>query len=201
VNVTVFGFNVIGGLYDIPLLELSYAHESAVDVQRLSLQGLPEGIYRLRVNGADEMLYLRPRQDWYDTVGMLHIVHGDSAPLTHRLLNNDGSFAHPLFTIRIAPLTVLWEYTAKTDRVKNVLDSAGQISFASAGSRKFRSTLPHRLREAPYDSITVEYNDTNPLDPTKTIQIEHIDVPGYRHRGIAMQNSTAYITSQVILNY
>jgi len=201
VAVSVFGFNPVNGQYDVLRLELTFSHEAAVDSQRLSLRDFLEGIYRFNVNGIDSMVFYRPQHDWYDAAGLVRIVHGDSVPATHRLLNNDGSFAHPLFSIRIAPRNVLWQYQARSGHVKNVLDSAGQITFASAGLNRFRSTLPHRLREIAYNTVAIEYNDTDPIEPSKTITIEHMEVPGFRNQGSAIQNGTTYITSQVFLNY
>lgn len=202
VHAELFRYNPVSGQYDVSVYSASFTHEAVVEQQRLSLTGLPEDVYLLRVNGNDSMLHLRPAQDWYDAVGIVRIYPGDSVPATHRVLNGNGSFAHPLFSLRVAPLNVLWEYRARTDSVKNVHDTGTEsITFTTAGSRTFRSTLPHRLRETAYDTITIEFNDTNPVDPSKTIQIGHADVPGFRRRGTAIQNGTEYITSQVILNY
>ncbi|MCB2206177.1 hypothetical protein KQI65_15650 [bacterium] len=201
VTVELFALDAGTGLYDRSVFLESTRHEAPVSRQRVSLQHVPEGVYRISVNAVEEMICLRPDDDWYDAIGFVRIAEGDAIPSTHRLLHNDGTFAHPRFTIRIAPLSVLWQYRAKTERVKNVLDSSGSISFTSPESGIFRSTLPQPLRETAYGSIVIEFNDTNPVDPLKTIQIENMEVPGLRDRGSAMQNGTSYITSQVTLNY
>ncbi|MDT8325635.1 MAG: hypothetical protein RRA94_16085, partial [Bacteroidota bacterium] len=201
VNAAVFALNAANGLYDRVVFAQQYRHQAPVSTQRLSLRQLPEGVYRVTANGEEEMICLRPDGDWYDAIGFVRISDSASIAASHRLLNNDGSFAHPRFSIRFAPLSVLWQYRAKTERVRKVLDTSGGISFTSPETRVFRSTLPQRLRETAYDSIVIEFNDTNPVDPMKTIQIENMEVPGLRNRGSVMQNGTSYITSQVTLNY
>jgi len=201
VTVAIFSFNPVSGLYDIPVTAQTFTNDVAVKSQSFSFGQLPGGVYRVNVNGADTMHFYRPQQDWYDTAGFVQFVHGDSVAPTHRILNNDGTFAHPAFVIRIAPRSVLWEYRARSARVKDVLDTSGARIFGSAGPNLFRSTLPHRLQESAADGMTIEFNDTDPVDPSKTIVIENIEVPGFRHLGSATQNGTSYITSQVFLNY
>jgi hypothetical protein len=201
VTVGVFAFNPVSGLHDISTAVQTFTHDAAVQSQPFSFAQLPGGVYRVNVNGADTMYFHRSRQDWYDAAGFVQLVHGDSVAPSHRLLNNDGTFAHPVFAIRIAPRSVLWQYQARSTRVKSVLDGSGTRIFSPAGPNLFRSTLPHRLQETAADGMTIEFNDTEPVDPSKTIVIENIEVPGFRYLGSAVQNGTSYITSQVFLNY
>lgn len=201
VTVTAFAFNPVSGLYDIPAVAQTITNDTAVQSQPFSFAQLPGGMYRVNVNGADTMYFHRPRQDWYDAAGFVQLVHGDSVSPSHRLLNNDGTFAHPVFILRIAPRSVLWQYHARSTRVKGVRDASGARVFGAAGPNLFRSTLPHRLQEAATDGMAIEFNDTEPVDPSKTIVIENIEVPGFRHLGSAVQNGTSYITSQVFLNF
>ncbi len=201
VSTQVFAFNPASGLFDVLRQSTAVPYSTTVSQHVISLADLSDDIYRITVNGSERMVYHRSRPDWQQAFGVARVFTGGGEAATHRVLNPDGTFISPVFSLRIAPLSVLWQYNARTDRVQRVFDSAAAIAFTAVAPRIFRSTLPQRLREQAYQSITIEYNDTNPLDPSRKIDIPMTAVPGFRNSERVLQNGTNYFANHVILNY
>jgi hypothetical protein len=199
--VSVFGFNAVSGEYDIDRRSEVHTHSAPVTSQSISLAGLNDELFRVSVNGTSHILYHRTKPDWQQAFGIVHVHIGGGETATHRVLQADGSFLSPVLAIRIAPASVLWQYNARTERVRRVFDAAAAIDFSNVEPRVFRSTLPQRLREQAYSGITVEYNDSNPLDPSKKIDIPMAVVPGLANSTLVEQNGTTYRANHVILNY
>lgn len=201
VAVRVFGFNTASGQYDIEKHAEVHTYSVPVATQSIALAGMRDELFRVTVNGAGHTLYHRTAPDWQQAFGVVRVHIGGGESATHRVLHADGSFLSPVFTIRIAPASVLWQYNARTDRVRRVFDASATIEFSSVEARVFRSTLPQRLREQAYTGITVEYNDSNPLDPAKKIDIPLASVPGPGNSALVEQSGTTYVANHVILNY
>jgi hypothetical protein len=201
VAVGVFGFNAVSGQYDIERRSEVYTHTAPVASQSALLAGLSDELFRVSVNGTSHTLYHRTKPDWQQAFGIVRVHIGGGESATHRVLQGDGSFLSPVFSIRIAPASVLWQYNARTERVRRVFDAAASIEFSNVEPRVFRSTLPQRLRELAYSGITVEYNDSNPLDPAKKIDIPLAAVPGPGNSALVEQSGTTYVANHVILNY
>lgn len=200
VTVEVFAFNPVSGLCDLPRKTEVYSYEKPVSVQAVSLGLLPEGVYRLSVNGVDHERFVSPPGDWCDQLGVIQIFHHPTVPVGNRLLDGSGQFKSPVFTIRMAPLSTLWQYVARTAAVKKVYDeTTGGIVFDPSGDRRFCSQLPVRLQEKPYDKIAAEYNNTD--DPTKKIDLKRLAVPGFRHKKMLERNATKYLLTETFLNY
>ncbi|MCZ7558479.1 MAG: hypothetical protein M5R41_18990 [Bacteroidia bacterium] len=201
VSVRVLGFNAANGQYDIEKRAEVFPYSVPVASQSVSLAALPDELFRVTVNDTGHTLYHRSAADWQQAFGIVRVYIDGGEAATHRVLHADGSFLSPVFAIRIAPASVLWQYNARTDRVRRVFDASATIEFSPVEARVFRSTLPQRLREQAYTGITVEYNDSNPLDPAKKIDIPLASVPGPGNSALVEQSGTTYVVNHVILNY
>ncbi|GAA4460500.1 hypothetical protein GCM10023189_35710 [Nibrella saemangeumensis] len=202
VTVEVFGRNDT----DLQLNQLrhsqTWVYEAPVSTQAVSFAGLPEGLYKLRINGVDHLRYYTADRLSADNIGLIQIFTNDTVPADYRLLDATGQFRSPVFTIRMAPVSPLWQYVARTGAVKKVYDeAAGGIEFEPAGRFAFRSKLPVRLQEKPYDKIALEFNSSDPLDPAQKIDIKKLSVPGYRNKRTVRKDDTDYPISEIYLNY
>jgi hypothetical protein len=199
VQVQMFGYNLATNTYHMgtPVLDKTFEHKKAVTRQSVDLKQVPEGRYRVRVNGTDTPIYHRPAADWTTSLGLVQIVHHSGTPADYRLLNA-GNMLSPVFSIRLAPALRLWRYKARTAFVKKVYDSAGAIEFDQAGNL-FTTKLPQRVRQQAYDKICMEYNNTDPPDAAKKIVLDKVQSPELMP--VSKDTITQFPVIQSSLNY
>ena len=178
------------------------AETEPVASQQVSLAGLSAGIYRVNVNGVDHSVCYSPDNHWPGQVGLIEVFTHDTTPADYRLLDGAGQFRSPAFSIRMAAVSSLWQYVARTEGVKNIFDqTANGIEFEQVAPFTFRSKLPLRLQEKPYDKLAMDYNNSDPPDPTRKVEITKLSVPGYRNQRTTRKDNTDYLVSELYLNY
>jgi hypothetical protein len=97
---------------------------------------------------------------------------------------------------------VLWQYRARSEAVLSIQDASATIVFDKTAPFQFTSKLPVRLYQLGYKHIVLEYNNTSPPNPDKTILIENIPVPGLKNRIVRHTiNNTDYLMAITNLNY
>ncbi|UFH55812.1 hypothetical protein [Spirosoma sp. KNUC1025] len=202
VFVEIFGLNATSLQLDVLQMAMSWTYEKPVSSQPISLGGLPEGMYRIRVNAVDNLRYYASDNLWTDNIGLIQIFTNATVPADYQLLDGAGQFRSPVFSIRVAAVSPLWQYVARTDAVKKVYDqTANGIEFETVAPFTFRSKLPVPLQEKAYDKLAMEYNNSDPPDPTRKTEITKLTVPGYRNKRAARKDNTDYFISEIYLNY
>ena len=203
INYTISVFNPLTKLYDTVVLAGLMHHTGNVTSQQIDLEKVPAGSYRININGVDNDVLLRPAYDWRNCIGLVEIWHHDAAvdPAFQLLDNITGNFKKPLFTIRLAAASVIWQFVARTAKVTSVYDKTSAIETEAGGPNRFRTKLPQRLSEIPYNQFRMEYQ-SNPMDPPKKLDEEPVlPMPGLLHWQKLNKNSTDYMVSETYLNY
>jgi hypothetical protein len=176
-------------------------YEAPVTEHQLSWGSFLPGLYRVVVNGTDHIIYADPAREWYNHAGLVAIGHFTHPDAAFRLLDNDGVLLSPHYTVRFAPRSAIWRYQARTDSVKVVADETSAITFDETGFAQFTSRLPVRLRQEAYRHVMLEYNNTSPPDPEKTVTIKNLPVPNGSRLGTIRQNDTDYLLATTNLHY
>ena len=202
VTVNVFGLDENTMQVDRLQYANTSVYEEPVASQQISLASLSAGIYRVRVNGVDHSFCYAPDNFWPGQVGLIQVFTHDAVPADYQLLDGAGQFQSPVFSIRMAAVSSLWQYIARTEGVKNIFDQTDNgIEFERVAPFTFRSKLPLRLQERPYDKLTMDYNNSDPPDPTRKVEITKLSVPGYRNQRTTRKDNTDYLVSELYLNY
>lgn len=197
-------FKISPGLADaaVPAFQHKVPYSEPVKLHRFVPNQLPAGLYRAEVNGNEQRVYKPDDSEWPAYTGIIEIKHYAHLNADYNLLKPDGKVNSPAYFIRFAPLCILWQYRARSAAVLSIQDASQAIAFEQTVPFQFTSRLPVRLYQNGYKHIVLEYNNTSPPDPDKTIVVENIPVPGLKNR-IARhtKNNTDYLMSITNLNY
>lgn len=200
VQVRVYGWKPGSNFPNTLLLNTTILHASAVQEQAIDLRGFAAGMYRILVNGQEHFCYLDPAESWQQQVGIISIYHHATLPAPYALADGTGQLLHPVYSIRLAPPQVIWQYKARTLAVKKITDEAGIFQF-DATPPLFTSQLPIRLQQVPYGKMMLEYNNTSPPDPLKTVVIKKLPAGSPMVFSGITKNSTPYLMATILLNY
>jgi hypothetical protein len=163
---------------------------------------LPAGLYKVDVNGNQHKVYLADDSGWPAYTGIIEIKNFAHLNATFNLFKPDGKVNAPAYFVRFAPVCLLWQYRARSEAVLSIQDASAAIVFEQTAPFQFTSRLPVRLYQHGYKHIVLEYNNTSPPDPDKTIVVENIPVPGLKNRLLRYtKNNTDYLMSIINLNY
>ena len=201
VHVDLFAFNPLTNFPDTLVRSDNFSHPAPVAAQAIDMRLFPAGLYRAVVNGtADQFIYLDSSGAWQAEMGIISIYHHATLPAANALTGPGGELLNPAFVIRLAPPAVIWQYKARTTAVKKVEDESGLIQF-DAAAPSFTSKLPIRLQQQAYDKMVLEYNNTSPPDPMKTVVVKKLPVPAPGSYEKITKNLTNYRMATVLLNY
>lgn len=200
VQVQVFGFDHATNFPQTLLLTKNFNHAAPVQQQAIDLRGLKPGLYRIMVNGVEKFCYVDEQESWQQHLGIIHIYHNNALANSYALVDAGGEMLRPQYAIRLSPPSVIWQYKAATSAVKSLSDESGSYLF-DAAAPLFTSKLPIRLQQQPYDKMMLEYNNTSPPDPLKTVLIKKLPVPKVGSFSTISKNNTTYLMATVLLHY
>ena len=206
VNVSLFSRRLANNLFDELVFQQTLNFESAVSSSAIDWTNLPDGAYRLLINGKERMVYLSNDAVYANMFGVIelynHLLAGnkfaffDAASLLKDQLNESRN-VWLNYTIRFTNRLAFWKYIVPKKGVKNI-ENNPDFSFNGnailpAASDIFISTKPIPLRQRPHEfklrlftPVSVEL----PLAPN----------PDVRAPGILAKNGNDYYCN-IHLNY
>jgi hypothetical protein len=197
-------YKVLPGVAEAALADFQQKvpYTAPVSAHKFILGQLPAGLYKAVINGNEHRIFKTNDSEWPAYTGIIEIKHYAHLSAAYNLLKPDGKVNAPVYFVRFAPVCVLWQYRARSEAVLSIQDASAAIVFDQTAPFQFTSRLPVRLYQLGYKHIVLEYNNTSPPDPDKTIVIENIPVPGLKNRIVRHNKSnTDYLMSITNLNY
>jgi hypothetical protein len=197
-------YKVLPGLAEAALADFQQivSYTKPVSEHKFITGQIPEGLYKAVINGNEYSVFKTNDSEWTAYTGIIEIMHYAHLSAAYNLIKPNDKVNAPIYCIRFAPACVLWQYRARSEAVLSIQDASATIVFDKTAPFQFTSKLPVRLYQLGYKHIVLEYNNTSPPNPDKTILIENIPVPGLKNRIVRHTiNNTDYLMAITNLNY
>lgn len=189
-------FKVYPGNVIPPVLlsEETIFYDSEVSSQHVTLEGLREGLYEIRINNISHIAYIDPANTWQSLPALSAIGNYGHLSAAFALLDNNGALLSPEYTVRFAPRPVLWQLKYRGSQLPANAEPNGSpqsVTFARPGLQPnvFLSSLPVRFQQSAYKNGILLLNNNDPPDQVK---VNHLPAPATTGLEMLRQNNTDY---------
>jgi hypothetical protein len=178
VAVSFYKLNIATGVFDIQVFMQTLHFESPVDEISIDLAALPNGKYRVVLNGSESFAYLSSEAVYNNVFGIIdlynHLPDGndfsffDADGKVKDQQDTNGKNVWLTYRIRFANRVAFWRYAIPKKGVKafeNHPDYTFNGNSAPLPSDAFISNLPIPLQERPYDFKLTLFNPVSSEPP------------------------------------
>lgn len=196
-TINVFAENPANGNLDVLALNpvnLSFT-EAQMSVPVL-LKNIPNGRYRLEVNGISKVVYLDNDILFNNAFGIVELNNLKPASNAFSLFDASGRTKNLLFSIRFANRLIFWKYISKSADITAVNDSRpipDKYIFVPGSGNEFISSKPLPLTEKPITTLSIE--------STALGQIAPVANPPVNRLAKLTKDGNTYFCAEMHLNY
>ncbi len=163
-TVNIYASNFATGKFDKLVFHNVIKSDQPINQAQVDTRTLPSGAYKVKVNDDVRFVY-RTTSDADGIPMFIDIVH---LPKTHpnSFLKMDDTLKKIKYTLQFSGRSVFWRYKTRTNAINKILDSAGEFTFKSDGTRFFISEQPIPFSDAPKKAFSANTGSlviTSPL--------------------------------------
>ncbi|MES2649726.1 MAG: hypothetical protein V4717_22805 [Bacteroidota bacterium] len=161
-SISCFGLNTVTGLFDVKVFDQIQHFETPVDQVAADFSSLPDGKYRVELNGAEFFVYLSNEAVYNNVFGVIELYNHLPAGNDFAFVDGTGKVKDQTdilgnttwlnYTIRFANKVAFWKYIVPKKGVKE-FETHPDYSFAGNAdplpSDVFVSNLPIPLYQQP----------------------------------------------------